>query len=102
MAWAFNKGDLGDIAAIAGVHPTPRLWWVTVRDNNSDGDLNALAVEIIAQIDAGQPQLLALMEDVIEELRRIADIDTELEIVRSTETEDGRLDVVQAKTRGLL
>jgi hypothetical protein len=100
MAWAFNKGDLGDIAAVAAVHPDPVAWWTLVEADASDSDVLALASAVLAAYAAAGDELSAGERAVVDQLQRIGDTDPSLEITRIDT--DGKGDSIeyQAKARG--
>jgi hypothetical protein len=102
MAWAFNKGDLSDIAAIAQVHPNPVQWWTTVEADASDMDVQALATQVLASYAAGGRGMIEILEDVLEELRRIGDTEAELEVTRIDEDASGSTVTFQAKGKGFI
>jgi len=93
----FIKGsDIPWVVAGFSVHPVPEEWrdWVIAHTTDSD------VVDVVNEL--GQTGVDTIQEQVLEELRRIADTDAEVSLLQTTEDGTGRTVTVQAKGKGFI
>lgn len=96
MATFIKDSDIPWVVAGFSVHPDPQGWRDWVLAHTTDTDVADLVNELGA---TGAP---TLMQDAVDELRRIADTDAELTLTRTDEAGTGGSVTIEAKGKGFI
>lgn len=96
MANFIKASDLQWVVDGFNVHPVPEDWRDFVIAHTTDTDV----IDVVNEL--GQTGVDTIPEQILEELRRIADTDAEVTLQRTDETGTGGSVTVQAKGKGFI
>jgi len=96
MATFIKGSDIPWVVAGFGVHPVPEDWRDWVIAHTTDGDV----VDVVNEL--GQTGVDTLLEQVLDELKRIADTDAEVTFERTDENGTPGPVTFSAKAKGFI